>query len=59
MVLIMDKKWFLIGVIVGFVSMFSIEVIAAFVLPVESAEDFCYNSTWTAQEYESCISDLR
>ena len=52
----MNLKWFLIGIPVGFLIAFIIGTIWGITDPYTSIEQVCYDSSYTAEEYEECVN---
>jgi len=55
----MDIGSFVIGIIVGVVVLLMISIGIFFADPYTSIEDVCYDQTFTPQEYEECLRNLR
>ena len=51
----MDVKWFVIGIIVGFVLSIIILIIIGLNFPFTSTEEICFAQTTTSEDYEECL----
>ena len=54
-----NTKWFIIGIVIGFVAAMIIGVAIVAMYPPQSIEQVCFDSTLTNEDYEKCLKDLR
>ncbi len=54
-----NVKWFIIGIAVGFIVAMTIGAAIVTMYPPQSIEQTCFDSTFTSEDYEKCLKDLR
>lgn len=54
-----NAKWFIIGIVVGFIVAMMMGVALVAMYPPQSIEQLCFDSTLTSEDYEKCIEKLQ
>jgi len=54
-----NAKWFIIGIVVGFIAAMMIGMALMAMYPPQSIEQLCFDSTLTSEGYEKCIEKLQ